>query len=250
MKIKFVTWNINYGKRWQKAIELVKKLNPDVLALQEITSFFPYFGLKNVNVLEQFQKALPYLKYFCFAPVLKREKNGKIQQSGNALFSRYKIIDDNIVYFHHKPHWGERWWNNQAKNLLEAKVRIKEKELFVYSAHLNYFPFLLDTKKRLEETEKILRTVKNKTPFILAGDFNGKPNSKVVKKLNKVFNYVNPQNKATFKLSFSIGRLEYEGLQYKLDYIFHSSDLKVKNCQILDTKASDHKPIVVEFEIN
>ena len=239
MKIKFVTWNVNYGKRWKKAIELIKKFQPDILALQEVSSFFPYFNLENVNVLKEFQKALPYLKHSCFAPAMKREKNRKLQQLGNAVFSKYKIANNKITYLDKQLHWSRCWWNRQAKNLLEAKIKINSKPLFVYSTHLSFFPLFLDTKKRLKQAEKILETIKGKKPLIIGGDFNGKPKSKVIRKMKNVLNTVNYQNKPTFK---------FKGFQYKLDYVFHSPDLKAKSCQILETNASDHRPIIVEFE--
>jgi len=239
MKMKFVTWNINYGKRWKKAIELIKKFQPDILALQEVSSFFPYFNLENVNVLKEFQKAMPILKYSCFAPVMQRERNEKLQQLGNAVFSKYKIVDNEVIYLHKRLHWSRFWWNRQAKNLLEAKIEIKNKLLFIYSTHLSFFPLLLDTKKRLKQAEKILETIKGKKPLIIGGDFNGEPNSKVIKKIKNALNSVDYQNQPTFK---------FKGFQYKLDYIFHSAGLKVKSCQILETNASDHRPMIVEFE--
>lgn len=250
MKIKFLSWNVWYGKRWQKAIKLIGKLQPDILALQEVTTFFPYFDLENTNILEKFQKAIPLLKYSSFAPILKRERGGKFEQLGNAIFSRYKILETNIFYFHHPPRWGRRWWNNQAKNLLEAKIKIDGKELFVYSTHLSLNPLLLDTKKRIEEAEKIIKVVKEKKPLIIGGDFNGRPNSLVVQRLKGAFRRADPKNRPTFaKLSLSAGRLKIKGISLKLDYVFYSPQLKIRTCHILKTDASDHLPIVVEFEI-
>lgn len=250
MKIKFMSWNILYGKFLPKVIKLVKELQPDILALQEATTYFPYFGLEDVNILEKIQEIVPDLKHQSFAPTLKKTKGERLQQMGNAILSKHKIITKEVFYFHTTPHWGRRWWYNQARNLLKAKIKIKDKHLFVCSTHLSFIPFLLDTKKRLEEAEQIIKIVKGKKPLIMGGDFNGVPSSKVVRRIKEVLNSAAPQNQPTFsKFSFSIGGFKFKGIKYQLDHVFYSQDLKIKECRVLPTKASDHFPVMVEFEI-
>lgn len=75
----------------------------------------------------------------------------------------------------------------------------------------------------------------------LCGDFNLQPESESLELINvKLFNHAKEHGVLTTRTP----------LTYKTevcDYIFTSLDIKVKDFQILDDIASDHKALVVEF---
>lgn len=250
MSLKFLTYNIWYGKFWQKVARFVKKINPDIAVFQEVTTFFPDFDLERVNVLEELLKALPKLKYSAFAQILKRKKDGKLQQLGNAIFSKFPILKQKAHYFHKSADWSRHQSESQARNLLTAEVKINKENLFVTTTHLTYTPWFKDIKIRLEEAAKLLKIVKDKEPMLLAGDFNGPPDSKVIRMIANKYHFADEKLRPTFtKYPFKTGDFEVKGLSYKLDYIFYSQKLKLKSCQLIDTNAADHLPLLAEFEL-
>ena len=48
---------------------------------------------------------------------------------------------------------------------------------------------------------------------------------------------------------FSYNGFKETELKWKLDYIFTSRDIKVKERKLVDTKYSDHLPILIAFEL-
>ena len=87
-----------------------------------------------------------------------------------------------------------------------------------------------------------------KDKHILTGDFNTHKTSKYIKWLEeKLINNDNSNTWTTKPFSYN-GFTETE-LNWKLDYIFTSKDIKVKETKVVDTKYSDHLPILLTFEM-
>ena len=82
---------------------------------------------------------------------------------------------------------------------------------------------------------------KLKGPIVLCGDFNLKPESESLELINaKLVNHAKERGVLTTRTP----------LTYKTevcDYIFTSPNIQVKDFQILDDIASDHKALLIEF---
>ena len=74
---------------------------------------------------------------------------------------------------------------------------------------------------------------------------------KTVKKIQKILRNCGPniKEKTWTTKPFDLNGFKATGLNWRLDYIFATKDLKVTNSQIIKTEYSDHLPLIVEFEV-
>ena len=248
MIIKFLTYNIWYGKNWKEIIPFIKNLSPDIFALQEVTSNLSKFDLGNVDIVIELQKAFPEHQSV-FAPINYKKELGKVIQYGNMILSRFPIINHKVHYFFKQPDWTDDY-ENQARHLLEARIDVEGKGISVFTTHLTYSKAFQDNPKKIKEAEKIVDIISDKKPTILAGDFNSTPNSKTIKSIDTQIKYLDREKRPTWtKHPFSKDGFKANTLNWKLDYIFLSEDLSHQNLEIIDTALSDHLPMKVEINL-
>ncbi|MCL5666499.1 MAG: endonuclease/exonuclease/phosphatase family protein [Patescibacteria group bacterium] len=107
----------------------------------------------------------------------------------------------------------------------------------------------LDTPARLEQSRKILEILTGQAaPTILCGDFNLMPETESIRMLEgkmrnlvKEFNIANTRNEISWQ--------QYHNRQYFADYVFVSPGIKVQNFRVPYNLASDHLPMILEFEL-
>ena len=246
---RFLTFNLWYGKNWKKEIDLIKKQNPDIFVLQEVTKNMPKFGLNNIDVFHEFENAFPDFKGIIAPITYKKEKDREVF-FGNAIFSKFPVISSNIYYYLKPLDWTDDY-EKQSRNLVEMKIKINTQELYVFTTHFTYSPAFADTPIKTKEAEKVIEIIKDKQPMIMAGDFNSHFKSEVIKKIGKKVSYIDKKHNPTWtKHTFCYKGFEETKLKWKLDYIFISEKLKCKSFKTIDTDISDHLPIVAEIELN
>ncbi len=215
----------------KKIIAKLKQRKPDILALVEFD--LGSIRVKKQNELELFEKnlklknAVKRVKYS-----LKGWKNiifhfPIIRMQANAILSKYKF---NHVKYHYLKHGFKRL-------LIEAEIKIKNKNLTLILAHL-----ALTKKTRKKQLDEIIRIVKKiKTPIILMGDFNINNEHE----LDKLFIKTKLKDSSTTKpKTFPSWKPKK-----RFDYVLSTKDIIIKNYKTLNYKFSDHKPLLVEFEI-
>lgn len=245
---KFASYNLWYGKEWEKEIRFLKKENVDIFVLQEVTKNIPEFGLENTDVFQEFKQAFPRHEGV-YAPITHKKERGRKVGFGNAIFSRFPIVSSEAHYLLKPLDWTDDY-KNMSRNLLEAKIRIENKEIYIFTTHLTYSPGFIDTPNKIKEAKTISKIIRGKEPFIFAGDFNSHPDTEVIKILSQVASYLNQSNKPTWtKHPFSYEGFSETELKWKLDYVFASDDLKCTEYKIVDINYSDHLPIIVNFQI-
>lgn len=250
MDLKFLTYNLWYSKNWKAEIRFLQKQNADIFTLQEVTKNLPKFGLDNTDVFNELKRSFPNYQGF-FAPITRKIENGKEISFGNAIFSRYPIVSSQAYYFLKPLGWTDDY-ENQSRNLAEAVIRISNRLLYVFTTHLTYSPGFIDTVNKVKEAKKIVDIIEDKTPFILAGDFNSHPSTKVIETISRIVPYLDKkENKSTWtKQPFSYKDFSENELRWKLDYVFASRELSCINYQLENISLSDHLPIIVDFKIN
>lgn len=245
---RFLTYNLWYSKNWREEIDFIKKQNPDILTLQEITKNIPKFDLDNTDVFREFEKALSDYKGVV-APISRKLERGREIYYANAIFSKFPIISSKIHYYLKPLDWTKDY-DKQSRNLTEVKLNVGNKELFIYTAHFNYAPEFKDTEIKIKEAKKVSMIIKGKRPMIFAGDLNSYPGSKVINTISQEATYIDKQNRPTWtKHPFSYRGFNENKLNWKLDYVFISRELSCKEFRLVDVSYSDHLPIVVDFEL-
>jgi endonuclease/exonuclease/phosphatase family metal-dependent hydrolase len=209
---------------------------PDIVALQELDS-----GLKRTGYVDQAREVAGLLQMqFHFHPSLYLEEGFY----GNAILSRLPL----------KPVKAEALPTLPDENNLETRgvlwVEIEHEETIVQ---------VLNTHLGLNRRERSLQ-IKHLTgenwlqhslcspPIIFCADLNALPCSRVYKKIRKILRdgreFPRKGSKRTWPSRFPL---------MKLDYIFVSQDIQIKNITVpwtpLTRIASDHLPVIAEIDL-
>lgn len=178
----------------------LKMLEPDIIALQEAKQ-------------EYFESKLTF-NYF---------------RNGNGLTSKLPFLEVKSLNL---PYLIEK------RNLIAAKIQIKNKELTFINLHLAAHK--INSHIRKKQILFLLNFINNlQGPFVVAGDFNCEPNSNEFKFL--ISNNLTPIFHTPTYPSYNPTK--------KFDNMLVSPEIKVKDAKVLPFKASDHLPIYAKLEI-
>ncbi|OGK23921.1 hypothetical protein A2954_02330 [Candidatus Roizmanbacteria bacterium RIFCSPLOWO2_01_FULL_37_12] len=263
MKIKFVTLNIFNGNFLAKSIDFLKKENPEIFVLQEVSRGGVEDGEKRYRSCEIIKSE--FNDYFCFYTPENYKFINKIKvDSGNAVFSRFPILEQEFTYYSRQ--YSERKeetpteFISAPRNLQSCRIKIKNKVLNIFNTHGIWGFDGRDNKERLRMGETISAKVKGLKNVILAGDFNLSPDTETIKKIEKhLRNVFKDELKTTFNMKiktevvnklYFFDRNDLKGFaRAVVDMVFVSPDLKVVDKYQPRVDASDHYPLVIIVEI-
>ncbi len=257
MELKVMSYNIQSGRNYGLVltrcfdwpIEVIKNALPDIVGLQEVgihpSAGFPLYEMEDTPT-EYFAKELGMYAYFAKAISVE----GKYPY-GNAILSKYPIKSAKTVMI---PDPVKRKENEngdyETRCVLVAEIDVMG-GITVIVSH-----FGLMEEEKVNAVQTVLKLVKEiKTPILFMGDLNMKPNDEILQPLFKVLKdtahgaltpitWPSDVDEATGK-----GRHEPQEEVRKIDYIFASEHFKAKKVETVQSKASDHLPYVVSFEL-
>jgi endonuclease/exonuclease/phosphatase family metal-dependent hydrolase len=265
--IRVVSWNVarfleqsrNNNLKSQKRLkmlDLIRQQNADVLCFQEFYHSTDSALYNNIDAV----KALGY-PYFYYSWDL----DGHKQWFGQAIFSRYPIIDSSVVHYP-AP--------SQQETLIHADILFGGDTLRFFTTHLQSVKFKQQDYENIEEIknreDSLLqnsRTVFQKLrqgivlraqqadivkrllsvspyPFVITGDFNDVPNSYTYFKISD-----NLQD-AFLKKGFGIGRT-FSSLSptLRIDHILATPHFDVQQFNRQVKSLSDHYMIVADLKL-
>jgi endonuclease/exonuclease/phosphatase family metal-dependent hydrolase len=277
--LRIMTWNVRYfvpfrdkifkeenEKNRDAILDEIKKMQPDVVCFQEFFTNGEVNGLNNIKILSQ---DLGYPYYF----FSRDQVHWKTIVSGTAVFSRYPIIQSNLIKFPDKI-------NKEAESTINADIIFKGDTLRFFNIHLQSFRFMpqdyVDFGKiknqqdsGLIASKNIFRKMQstfllhglqadfitekiNKSPYpvIICGDLNDVPNSYAYSTIkgNKkdVFLEKGLGIGKTFNSASSrfLGRLP----TLRIDYILTDPLLEIGQFTQINKKLSDHFALVADVK--
>ena len=241
--LNVVTYNVRYySSGIEKITRFINESNFDVVLLSE-------------SVLTP--EHLEYLKKYLPAYSVLTDNGHDV-----SLLSRYPIVDYKMVdlpTYHASlsgsndlEKLGEKGINRsfihavvdvhgEHVNVLSLRLiagRAKDKSI---TEGLKWGQYLLEAQKK--ELEVFLNYISIlKGPVVFGGDLNAPPNSEIIHEISQYADdaYLDnhPFGSFTFRTVFPMMRL---------DYIFHSKDVIVKNSGVVDVRLSDHFPVRAEI---
>lgn len=233
--MKILQWNILYKENINNIASELKRINADVVCVQELS--FIGDDKTSVNILNE---VYPYV-YYEIADTLSDNRN-----QGNAILSKYPFIKKEKHYVQ-EPGLDKSDYSKEGRIYLEVTILYNNKTYNIGTTHLSYTDRLIETSAKDREVNKLIDTIKNKNNYIFTGDLNTIKTSKYVKEIEKY--YINHDTSNTWTTKpFSYNGFTVDTLDYKLDYVFTSSDIIVKNIEVIDTEYSDHLPILCEID--
>ena len=255
--------NLNVGIKIDNNKEVIKLLNNDeydIITLQESmrkidNSVFDKYN--NSNII----KSQINLKNTFFGPLWvadHHEKNNKITkdfgglaEQGNEIFTKYPIIKaSNIFYYKEYSIFVDTTnfrQEDHPRAFIDMIINVNGKELQIINVHGIWNKDKVGDKRTISQSEIILAHIRKHIPCIVVGDFNLLPNTESIDILNK--NMINLIDKYGIKSTRPVFDDGLDKGNLVCDYIFVNDKIKVNDFQVLNNNASDHLPLLLDFEI-
>jgi endonuclease/exonuclease/phosphatase family metal-dependent hydrolase len=229
-----MTYNIHHGRGMDGRLDLerlaavIRDAGVDIVALQEVD-----VGVERSQRRDLVAELadLTGLRFTAFG------KNIDFQGGdyGNAILSAWPVFDDRNTHLNDG--------SSERRGAQELRIARGRDTLVVVNTHLDHSP---DPAARLAAIDQITREVLARHTtncLIMAGDFNDTPESQAIQvvsaHLEDAWSAAGIGDGYTFPADHPSRRI---------DYIFHGAALHPLEARVLPTEASDHRPVVVEFE--
>ncbi|MFA5003664.1 MAG: endonuclease/exonuclease/phosphatase family protein [Candidatus Saccharimonadales bacterium] len=242
MKLSVLQWNVWFKENADNILSFIKEIDADVVCLQELTT------TSQTNPQRNLPEEIDGLGY-------RHAFTETIQSSdlcmGNGVFSKFPIEKFRQAHIQHEDPQSNDF-SSENRIYVEATLRINQKELTIGTVHMSYTDRFIVTERKQRELDALVAVITpNSRNFILTGDLNATPESMIVKNLQELLVSTGPDyDKASWTTKpFSYNGFEASTLDWRLDYIFTTPDIKVLESKIVNTDYSDHLPILATIEV-
>ncbi|MDR2472486.1 MAG: endonuclease/exonuclease/phosphatase family protein [Tannerella sp.] len=226
VRLKILSYNLRFGElaSLEQLANFIKEQNPDVVALQEVDcrtfrdraplqhdkDFVTELGFRT-GMLTAYGKTIPYAGGYY----------------GIGILSKYPLAKVERIYLPKTKENGK-----EQRAVLVAQVEYKDDRYFTFACtHLDY----TNTEERQLQVAKLNEVLLDKSPVIVAGDFNARPDSKeIAEGMN-----------AWTNVSDNAPTAPANAPRNKIDYIFcYPADRwTVEKATTYNVPFSDHQPI-------
>lgn len=237
MRFSVLSYNLNYSRALQKIDTIIREVNPDIIALQEINTSEETLQI----IVKEGYQLTDYSNSFIKRDIIYgiatfyRQKKifFKHARSIDLPSSLYEVIEFFIR--------GRR----RQRTVLKTDLTFgNNKNVSIYNVHFS--PYTMNTM-RIKQLKQTLEALKDNTsPTIILGDFNYLPYGR--KTFEAVFSEQG-LGEATKNITETFKSTHrFLPIRFKLDYILYKN-LKHVETRKLPYKFSDHSPILSTFEI-
>lgn len=231
----------------EEVLTYIKSKEADFVCLQEFLDFRKNPHTTHISLRETAQKlGMPYAVF----------PSGTTHIIGVAFFSKYPIVKiDTLFMDKTEPNSGILVTVQTPKGKLG--VGCLHLSSFCFSALRKHIPDKVDYliaawkrwKKILDLQQQKVDKIKNITqkypyPYVLAGDFNANPEGRIAAQFSENLSEAFQEKGQGLAWTYPLTRF----LGIKIDHQFHTSDLKVLECQVLKKNFSDHYPILAKYQ--
>jgi endonuclease/exonuclease/phosphatase family metal-dependent hydrolase len=231
--MRLLDWNIRGGlgmdnrRSLKRIAEVIRESQADIVCLQEVHCQFPQSGFQNQPRMVERLTDMPVH----FLPSFRIG----ISSFGNVILTR---LPTSWLTLHPLPNPIERKrlkLRLERRAMLSANIQTDSGVINLFTTHLS-----LNTQDRMQSAREILKKVQGASgSVLLAGDFNAGPDSSEINVIRE---------SGLVDAGISSG-LTYPSNRptHRIDYVFHSADLNVKAFKVMESTASDHCPILIEW---
>jgi len=232
---RVMTYNIHHGAGldgkidFQRIADLIKRERADVVALQEVDK-----GVQRTARRDCPAELAALTGMTC---VFSNNYPFQGGEYGNAVLSRFPVKRWTNHHFQ-APSSGE------PRGLLQLVLNVQGRELLFMDTHADA---RRDDTERMKNAAEILVSTQaaHGLPIILCGDFNDTPGSPMHQKLTRAFT-----DTWTATSAASGFTIPADKPSKRIDFIWLAKDspLTPLKAWVPETRASDHLPVVVEFQ--
>lgn len=202
-----------------RVARLIRDSGADLVCLQELDDHLPRSGFRPQAREIESATGMRF--------VFQRTIDLRLAGYGIAIGTKYPVEE---IRTHSLPSEGE------PRGCLELRVASPTGPVYVMCAHLG-----LSDEERVLQVDAIATRVRDLSgTVLLGGDFNEAIDGRAVTQLTRETHLVDawPDGPPTFPADAPTSRI---------DMVFHSRAVRVVNTAILESQASDHLPVIVDF---
>jgi endonuclease/exonuclease/phosphatase family metal-dependent hydrolase len=233
--LRVMTYNIHHGEGLDGKVDLdriariISSQRADIVALQEVDR-----GVRRTAGRDLPAELAQLTGLTCVFSNNFAYQGGEY---GNAVLTRFPVCHaTNSLYQMLRP--------NEQRGLLQLTLNVHGRKLVFMNTHVDYRGD--DSERRLNVREiQALTAGYADLPVILCGDFNDVPTSRVHQELSATFDdawrLCEEGDGFTFPARTPSKRIDYV-------WISRANPLHPVRAEVLVSEASDHRPVVVEFQ--
>ena len=244
--IKILQWNCWIFEKKENVLKLIQDVTPDIACLQELTIGSTFQN--KANVIEFLSQELGMEQFHHVIPNLAASAG--VGDLANGILSRFPIAQTNWAWIQ-EPQKGGNTYDDQYRLYVEAQLDIAGSPLTVGTTHTSYTHKFEGNEQSKIESDQLLSILdKEKEKFIFTGDLNSEPDSYLITEIQKhLFNLGPDKSEKTWTTKpFDYNGFTASTLDWRLDYMFGTSDIKVLDSKVVPTDFSDHLPLLVTIE--
>jgi endonuclease/exonuclease/phosphatase family metal-dependent hydrolase len=231
--LRVMSYNLHFGydvEGWsdlEATARAIEAGGADVVGLQEVSRGWYLNGATDMLAFLQRRLRMPYARFAGASDAIW----------GNAILSRYPIVDSGVVRL---PREGVPL----ARNYLWADLDLGAGgHLRLVVTHLHHVEGPDGTRVRLAQIPRLLEGVAGRPASVLLGDFNAEPGSREIALLREAGltdAFQAAGGGAGDELTWSSDRPER-----RIDYVWLSPDLRASDFDATTATASDHRGVMV-----
>ncbi|NLG63664.1 MAG: metal-dependent hydrolase [Candidatus Cloacimonetes bacterium] len=240
IELRVMTFNIRAGNGDLDGIaRVIRDAAPDIVGLQEVdVHFSSRSGF--VDQASTLAGALEMEVRFAHIYELEPDSAGRPpRRYGVAMLSRYPVLEFRNHELHRLSTVEEEPAPRPRTGFLEAILDVEGTRVRFFNTHLDYRPDPALRTTQVEETLAILG--ETRMPTLLIGDLNARPDAAELQPLLAFLHDAwrdQPAPGHTFPS---------DAPDRRIDYILHSDHFEVQRVEVLETTASDHRPVVADL---
>ncbi len=246
--IKLLTYNIQSWdvneRRVKGIIDLIKRYDPDVIFLQEVTVV--WFKI----LRKEFSSAYTFTgrdRLYADKDCLRRDR-----EKNCVLFKkeRFGFVWSHTYWLGPDIKHPSKFEGSVFKRVFTVTKLVDLKNNKKFQAISTHFDYLLPEVREQQADVLAGYLKKQKGALVLSGDFNGQPKEKGYEIITSVMNDVGKEFNETNITYHAYNKFEHE----RIDYIFKSKEINAKDFKLIKDEydglpPSDHYPLFAVVEL-
>ena len=247
VNVKVMTYNIQAGAGSdgkydiKRTADMIRQSGADIIALQEVDV---HWGARSLfeNDIEILANELNM--YYFFTPIYSLDPltpGDPRREFGVAVLSKYPILEANNREITRLSTQEANPVPKPAPGFLEALINVKGAKVWFYVKHLDYRS---DPAVRKMQVADMLNITGKHEYSILAGDMNAGPNAPELQPLFEKYNDAWALTNVGPGLTYPANNPSK-----RIDYILLSPQMEARTSEVIETLASDHRPVIAEITL-
>ena len=246
--MKLLQLNIWEGKLLKEVLAFIDKEKPDILCLQEVyscTGDIP-FPDTMFNSLELIQQQIGYDHVF-FSPVFTAVYSEVLASFGIAIISRFPLENKQTIFTNgvFDPNLTAKSYTANTRILQTCKVSIGDKSLSLANHHGHRELDPLGNEISIEKMKFVKAKLQElPLPLVFSGDLNITSESPAMRVFDGFLKDLTAEHNIKSTLS-QLGKAK----NVACDHILVSDDIQVTDFNVSEKLISDHKALIMNFDI-